>query len=99
METHKEGQARVGRGDVWVSLWEFIGSSQAELGEEAGHHTQWVKLQVIFTMQRPCAKDRYEAESAVRSSSFVQEVSQTSQEAWAPSCKGPQRAISGLKQS
>lgn len=37
----------LGRGDVWVSLREFIGSSQAELGEEAGDHITWVALQVI----------------------------------------------------
>lgn len=64
---------RVGRDDVWVNLWEFIGSSQAELGEEAGNHIKWVKLQVILSYYhaKTVEETRHEAESAIRSSSFV----------------------------
>lgn len=57
---------RVGRGDVWVNLWEFIGPSQAELGEEAGNHIKWVKLQVILSYYhaKTVEETRHEAESA-----------------------------------
>ena len=50
VDPDEEGQTRVGRGVVWVNLWEFIGSSQAELGEEAGTKLLFPMLMMLFVV-------------------------------------------------